>query len=119
MGIRQVAATARYIDGKEHVVTVEEVGLANANSVAASFRQACISRGWVSEAVITGSVIKLKAIPYSEANCGMRIDKRDRVNPTARHTFATATLAYLQTTPGTAQARELSGLLVQLSRAAQ
>lgn len=113
-----VAATARFIDGKTHVVTAAEAGMASANAVASSFRQACYCRGWAAETKINGDFITLRAVPISEAT--NRRGPYRQVLPEQRQqpkeSIESLTARYLRTTPGTPQAINLSSKLVEITR---
>lgn len=113
-----VAATARFIDGKTHVVTVAEVGMNSASAVASSFRQACECRGWAAETKINGDSITLRSVPISEAmnRRGPYRQVLPERKPQQKESIESLTARYLRTTPGTPQAIILSSKLVEITR---
>lgn len=124
---RVESAMARWIDGEEHRVMLIETGLKSLMSARNAFRGACYARGLGCVARIDGDHLVLRSLTLEEAmQCGRVTSVKERGSAQARPvaTLPTCQLSrltdqYLRTIPGTAQARELSGLLVQLSRAAQ
>lgn len=129
----RVSKLAPYIDGQEHRIIPESVGMRCAKSVATAFTQACYGRGKRGVTRIDGDACIVQSfepikkpwknnrrLSYTQP-VGDDFDDESESAATLRRAseFFRVSEAFLDTNPNTPKARELSARLVQLSRAAQ
>lgn len=120
-----------YIDGQEHAVTPEMVGLASAESIRSSFYQACRTNGFACKTRVVGNVAYVQSIPlnqvvrrtWSRSIVATPIDdgEYDDMGTDASilrqaSDFFRLSEQLIDTTPGSRLSRELTAKLVQLSR---